>query len=239
MAKRVGMLTPSSNTTLEQISCEVLAQVNVDVHFSRFRVVAISDLPEHLAQFAFEPMVQAAELLADAQCDLIVWNGTSGGWLGLDVDQQLCEAITARTGIPALTTLQAQLAAFERYGVSEVGLAVPYEESIVTRISQTFESAGVAVPVRQYLGLRDNCSFAQVPSNGVRELIEAVLNRGMSAVSVFCTNFAGARLVEPIESASGSLIFDSVLVTLWAALQQLGIDQPVTGWGRLLAGNFQ
>jgi maleate isomerase len=101
------MLTPSSNTVLEPLVASMLAPLGVTAHFARFRVVEITLGDAGLAQFDAEPMLAAAELLADARVDAIVWNGTSGGWLGLDRDAELCVAIEARTGIRATTSVLA------------------------------------------------------------------------------------------------------------------------------------
>ena len=55
-----------------------------------------------------EPLTAA--MLADARLDAICWNGTSGAWLGLEVDRVLCEAVAARiAGIPATTATLARM----------------------------------------------------------------------------------------------------------------------------------
>ena len=87
------MLTPSSNTVLEPTCAAMLAgMADVSAHFARFRVtqIALSELA--LRQFDEQPMLQAAELLADAKVNAICWNGTSAGWLGLEADRALCRA---------------------------------------------------------------------------------------------------------------------------------------------------
>src|SRR5829696_9939129 len=135
---RLGMLTPSSNTVLEPLTAAMLADLpGASAHFSRFRVVAINLGPGSRGQFDPEPVVAAAELLADAKVDAICWNGTSGAWLGLDVDRALCAAITARTGIPATTATLALMDALGRLGARRYGLVTPYlgevQDAIVAR----------------------------------------------------------------------------------------------------------
>ena len=101
--RRIGMLTPSCNTVLEPLTYAMLAGFpGMSAHFARFRVQEINLELESLKQFADKPMLQAAELLADAKVDIIAWIGTSGGWLGFDRDAALCAAITRETGIPAI-----------------------------------------------------------------------------------------------------------------------------------------
>ena len=52
-----------------------------------------------------EPMLDAAQLLADARVDVVVWNGTSGAWQGLDRDRLLVDRIRRDLGTPATTAL--------------------------------------------------------------------------------------------------------------------------------------
>src|ERR1700757_393578 len=67
---RLGMLTPSSNTTLEPVTSAMLAGLpGVSAHFSRFRVTEIALTDEALAQFDDRPILVAAELLAHARVD--------------------------------------------------------------------------------------------------------------------------------------------------------------------------
>ena len=89
--KKIGMLTPSSNTTLEPICSNMVCglEKTVTMHYGRFSVTKISLEEDALSQFDTAPMMEASKLLADADVDVIAWNGTSGGWLGFDVDKRL------------------------------------------------------------------------------------------------------------------------------------------------------
>src|SRR5580704_11798664 len=112
---RLGMLTPSSNTALEPITNAMLAGIaDASAHFSRFRVTEIALSESALRQFDDSEILRAAELLADAQVDVIAWNGTSASWLGLERDERLCERIVAATGIAACTSVLAFREIFQR-----------------------------------------------------------------------------------------------------------------------------
>ena len=89
---RLGVLTPSSNTALEPLTCEIVRSLpGVSVHYSRFKVTEIGLGAGALGQFDEGPVMAAAQLLADAKVDVIGWSGTSAGWLGFDRDERLCE----------------------------------------------------------------------------------------------------------------------------------------------------
>ena len=133
MTKRtlLGMLTPSSNTTLEPMTSGIVSDLpDVTAHFGRFAVTEISLTDKALGQFDNQPIISASKLLADAQVHAISWNGTSSGWLGFDADRKLCEEITAETGIPTSTSVLALNEIFEQTDVKRFGLVTPYLDEI-------------------------------------------------------------------------------------------------------------
>jgi maleate isomerase len=85
---RLGMLTPSSNTVLEPVIGAMLADLpEVSAHFTRFRVTEILLGQGALGQFELEPMLAAADLLADARVASICWNGPRrAGWASRAID---------------------------------------------------------------------------------------------------------------------------------------------------------
>ncbi len=122
----IGMLTPSSNTVLEPITTMMLAGLpEVSAHFGRFRVTQIALNKKTLKQFDYTNILAAADLLNDAELDVIAWNGTSSSWLGFDSDERLCKEITGRTSKPAGTSVLALNEIFRATGVTRFGLVSP------------------------------------------------------------------------------------------------------------------
>jgi maleate isomerase len=234
--KRVGILTPSSNTILEPICSQLLEEANCSAHFARFKVRTLSLEPEDLNQFTFEKMLPAAKLLADANVDVIAWCGTAGSWLGVENEQELCNEILKETGITAVTATLAQLSAFRHYGSKKVGLVVPYEEDLTEKIMANFSLWGFPVSKERHLGERVNTILGKVPQEEIKSMIYDV-SSDADSVCVFCTNFSVADDVEQIEDKVRVPVFDSISVTLWACLQTVGLTKGLHGWGRLLREN--
>lgn len=232
---RIGLLTPSSNTVMEPRVCELLSgNPEITAHFARFRVTKISMGRDALDQFTFEPQLAAAELLAEAKCDVIAWGGTSGGWLGAQNDVELCKAITDRTGVPATTSTLATLDGFRALGAGTYGLATPYLAEVQEAIVSNFAALGFECLDERHLEDPGNYSFAQYKETEVAELIRQVAADGPGAVAVFCTNFDGPRVAPDIERATGIPVLDSISVTLWHALRLAGVDTAALAkWGRI------
>jgi maleate isomerase len=232
---RLGMLTPSSNTTLEPVTTAMLAGLpEVSVHFSRFRVTEIALTGDALAQFDDRPILAAAELLAHAKVDVIAWNGTSSGWLGFEADRLLCERIEAATGIKASTSMLALNEILAATGVKRLGLVTPYIDAVQQLIVANYAGLGIDCGVERHLGIQDNFSFCEVPEATLKEMIRAVAAEKPDAIGVICTNLRAAPLVAALEAEIGIPIYDTIATVVWKSLRLAGVDPArVTGWGRI------
>lgn len=239
MDKRVflGMLTPSSNTTLEPMTSDMLSGLpDVSAHFGRFGVTEISLGEKALGQFDNSPRIEASKLLADARVHAISWNGTSSGWLGFDADRQLCDEITNETGIPASTSVLALDEIFRTTGVKRFGLVTPYLDEIQEKIIETFASEGLECTSERHLRDKCNFSFSEVPDETIVNMVREVAKDKPDAITIFCTNLHGAHLVDDLEQEIGIPIYDTVSTSVWKAMKQAGIDpKRVEGWGRLFS----
>jgi maleate isomerase len=235
MRKRLGMITPSSNSVLEPVTGAMLAGVDgVTAHFSRFRVTEIALDVAALNQFDASVMLPAADLLADAKVDAIAWNGTSASWLGIGRDRSLCEAITARTSAPATTSTLACIDAVRALGARRVGLVSPYTDDVQRRIGDVWTEEGIAPHAERHLGLRDNFSFGEVAPATIAGMIRAVAAEGADAIVVLCTNLDSAALAAALERELDVAVLDSVAVTLWRTIGLTGGDiTTLARWGRI------
>ncbi|MFJ3056591.1 aspartate/glutamate racemase family protein [Herbaspirillum sp. NPDC087042] len=231
----LGMLTPSSNTTLEPVTTAMLADIpEASAHFGRFRVTEIALSNQALAQFDDSEILRAAELLAHAKVGSIGWNGTSSGWLGFEADERLCARITEATGIPACTSVLALNEIFERTGVKRFGLVTPYLDDVQAAIISNYAGAGYECVAERHLRKQDNFSFSEVGAEELRAMVREVARDKPQAITIFCTNLRGAPLVEELEREVGIPIYDTISTVVWKSLKQAGADPSrIRHWGSL------
>jgi maleate isomerase len=207
-------------------------QTEISLHVGRVGVTRIGLSPEELAPFEVEEMFAAARLLADAQVSVLAWGGTSASWLGVERDRELCRRIESELSVRATTSTLALLDAFEAFGVRRYGLAVPYTLEVTERIIQTYSGEGFECGRYAELGLSENVAFDQVPPERIRRLVgEAAPS--CDAVAVVCTNLRAGPLVDELESSLRTLVFDSVVATVWKCLQLASCSALLRGWGTL------
>lgn len=232
---RLGVLTPSSNTALEPLTCALLGQVpGATAHFSRFPVTEIALDDRALGQFDDTKLLAAAELLADAKVDVIGWSGTSSGWLGFETDRRLCERIRERTGIKATTAVLALNELLALRGVRRLALVTPYTPDVQARIVANYRALGIEVVAERHLGIRTNHAFAGVAPQTLWELAQEAVAAQPEAITTFCTNLHAAPLAARADEELGVPWLDTVSTTVWGMLRAAGGDPAqIKGWGTM------
>ena len=233
---RIGMLTPSSNTVLEPLTNALMAPLagQVSVHFGRFRVTHISLDATSNQQFSLDPILDAADLLADAYPDVIAWNGTSASWLGFASDDRLCAAITKRTGVRASSTIVALNRLLRLMDVRKLGLVTPYTQDVQHRIMRNYADIGIETVSEAHCDLTENFAFCRVTEDRIAQMCRKVAQAKPDAIAIVCTNMRGPMIVSELEAELGIPILDSVAVTLWGCLTTIGADMSsLSSSGRL------
>ena len=236
-ARRIGFITPSSNTVVEPVATAIARDCpGVSVHFARSRVVQISLGDEASEQFQRDNLLAAAALLADARADVVAWNGTAASWLGFEADERLCQAIAERHGIAATTSVLAINEVLRARRIDRIGLVTPYVAAVQERIVANYRDAGIECVAERHLEQTDNYGFAEVSPGQITSMVAevAAAPERPQAVVLMCTNLAGAPLVERLEGDHDCLVLDSAAVTVWKTLALAGVEVGgINGWGRL------
>jgi maleate isomerase len=236
--KKVGHITPSTNTTVEPLTTllALLAGGTVSQHFSRTSVRRLALDDEAQNQFDVEPMLAAARLLAEAPLDAIAWNGTSGGWLGFAHDASIVAAIEAETTIRATTTTLAMVEIYRRYGWTKIGIVCPYTDDVLTAMVREYELHGLSVVATSNLGLESNLDMGNASMPAIREQLIAVAAADPDCIAVICTNLSAIQLTAAFEDEFGIPIVDSVAATFVELARLCDLDVHIAGMGRLLSG---
>jgi maleate isomerase len=226
---RIGLLVPSSNTTIEP-DFYVMAPRGVTVHTARMRLSEVT--PEALMRMA-EDTERAGNLLADAGVDIIVYGCTTGSLVGgVQWEEDLVKRIEKGTGIPAVSTSSAVVDALRALGVRRIGVATPYSEELNNLEKRFLEDLGFQVTAMRGLDLLDNLDIGRVGRETLEELVGSVAEEA-DAVFISCTNLPAVGLIEEFEKEYGVPVVTSNQASMWAALRGR-VSPGVNGYGSLM-----
>jgi maleate isomerase len=230
----VGTITPSGNTVVERVTLGVLRELpSVSAHFSRTPVFgAVDPLP---AAYGTAGLLAAAQLLAHAGPDVLVWNGSKGAGIGFAHDRALVQAIESQTGVRATTSILGLDALLRARGVHRLGIVTPYTDAAQACTVQCLAREGYACVGEAHAGLSDNLSYAGVSLERIAAMVRAAAAARPQAIVCLCTNFPAAAVAAPLEAELGLPVYDSAALGIWHALVLLGVDARAAApaWGSL------
>lgn len=232
---RVGVVVPSTNTTVEPEFAAFLPP-DVVVFSTRVAVAEVATEEEKVASLLamHSQLDRAVAELASAGVSAIAYACTSGSFLGgRDSDQATCDRLTRAHGVPIVTTSSALVAALSTLPAKKVALATPYvrpvAEGAVTYLSQ----AGFTVTARNDLEILSNLDKGRLEPAASFTAATALDVSDADAVAISCTNWRTLESLVAIERETGVPAVSSNLATLWALLRLAGVDEPLSPSVRL------
>ena len=127
---RIGLLVPSSNTTMEPEFWSIVPE-GVSIHTGRIPLGRVS--VEELIRME-EYTIGEARKLASAGVDIIVYGCTTGSLIkGPGYDRLISERIREETGITSITTATAVVEALKALKAARIAVATPYISEVNRR----------------------------------------------------------------------------------------------------------
>ena len=228
---RIGLLVPSSNTTVEPEFYRALPQC-ATVHTARLPLTQIT--PDAILKLVEELEAQS-KLLASADVDVIVLGATAPSFLkGRGYDREVMSRIEKATGIRATTTSTALLRALQFLGVTRIALGSAYDDK-VNGIARSFlESNGLEVTEARGLGLVDNLEVGRLGVETAYELARDLARTDAQAIVLACTNWRTMDVIEQLERELDRPVLSTTQVSIWDALRLAGYRGEIAECGRLL-----
>ncbi|MFE7423358.1 aspartate/glutamate racemase family protein [Rhodococcus sp. NPDC057529] len=227
-SSRVGLLVPSSNTTMEIDLARALTPY-ATVHVARMHLADCDAAAENrMLDHHVEPAVRD---LASARPDVVVFGCTSAGALrGNDFDAKLCREIGLKTDAIPVSTLQAAQIAIAATGGTRVAVVTPYPDELTNRVAGSLINAGLSVPSTGSMGLLDNFAIAAVTTPEIVDFtVRSVGETEIDTVFLSCTNLAASQAASQIEDALGVPVVTSNRAVVASVLSALEIHPEVRG----------
>jgi maleate cis-trans isomerase len=230
---RIGYTSPPASTEVFPYEFYAVAPKGVTLVLT---TLAIADLtPEEVAE-SYEISVRAAGEMARTGIDLMVLGGVpinlSRGYENVD---DLIRDTQAKIGVPVTTSVTAQLDALRTTGARRIAIGHPFaadqDALFVDMIAHYgFELAGIKG------GGKGGRDLGRIPLEMSVELSRDLKRAHPNADTVWlpCPHWACGEAIDEIESELGVTVVTANQAITWHALRRCGIDDRITGAGRLL-----
>ena len=230
---KIGLIVPSTNTVNEP-EFNMMAPQGVSIHGARIMLLGKATEESYIKMG--EETSRAAAELATAEVDVIAWGCTSGSVV-VPADQLEAQIVEA-SGIPAVTTINAVLAALDAVGAKRVALGTPYVDFVNQAEVKFLEDAGYGVTSMYGLELgetqEERRGIGRVPPESLFRLVRYIDRPEADTIFLSCTNLATVEMIAELEEEVGKPVITSNLATFWRSLRVAGLRDKIEGFGRLL-----
>lgn len=220
---RIGLIIPSSNTTMESEFSEFTPN-GVSLHTTRLPLENVTE--QELTQMA-ENVEESANLVSHVQPDIIIFGCTTGSLIkGKGYDQELERRIENSTGITAVSTAEAVLRVLRKDKIQKMVIVTPYTETINEKEKRFFEENGFDVEKMTALGLEKNKEIGQqTPQKAYLESKKALSSVSeYDGLFISCTNFRTFGVLDSLSDDIGKPVISSNLASLEIALEECGLS---------------
>lgn len=237
--KRIGVLIPSTNTSVEADFQRLLSD-SVTVHSERLFIPDGTMTEAHL-DVMNRDLQEKAALLATAKIDVIAYACTSGSFYrGTDWDDEVKETIEQRTGVPCITTSTAVSKAFSALNVTSISVMTPYPEWTNEKLAVYYAAQGLDVK-----GVHGDVRAAAHGHRAINDQDPAEIiafarehfDRDAQALFCSCTAWRSLECVQALEAALNVPVITSNQATIWAALQVIDRLGDARAAGRLFTAH--
>lgn len=163
---------------------------------------------------------------------------TSGALvIGEDRVAEIIRSVRPRAAVTDPVT--AAIAALRATGVRRVGLLTPYVREINLRLRDALMARGLDIPVMGSFNEADDDIVARIaPQSILNAITEIGKSPSCDGVFVSCTSLRVARIVEQAEAIIGKPVTSSNHALAWHMLRLAGINDALSGFGRLFASQL-
>lgn len=241
---RIGLIVPSSNTTMETEIPALLARQKGDdtftFHSSRMRMKEVTQA--ELTAMDIESDRCAIEL-SDARCDVLAYAclvaimAQGSGYHCLSQDRLAAAAEANGGAAPVVSSAGALIDALNHLGARRTAIITPYMKPLTELIAGYIADSGIEVGDRISLEVADNLDVGRLdPADLVAHARRLDLTGVDAVVLSACVQMPSLSAVQAVEDKLGLPVVTAATATARSILLALGMTPRVPGAGRLLAG---
>ena len=242
--RRIGLIVPSSNVTMEtEIPAllrkrEEIFPDRFTFHSSRMRMKSV--IKEELERMD-DDSVRCAFELSDAAVDiqayacLVAIMSRGHGYHKIS-EKRLFEA-TKKNGMPtpSVNSAGALIEGMHSLGMKKVSIICPYMKPLTKLVVDYIENEGIEVQDFLALEIPNNLDVAAQDPNAPAELWKKLDTKGVDGIiASACVQMPSLPAVEKIEKMSGLPTLSASVATTWSIVGTLDLDTKAPSGGALL-----
>ncbi|MEC1718700.1 maleate cis-trans isomerase family protein [Schinkia azotoformans] len=244
---RIGLIVPSSNTTMETEIPSMLQSreknnESFTFHSSRMRMLHVTK--EELAKMDVDSDRCAVEL-SDARCDVIAYAclvaimSQGSGYHCLSEARLTGVAKENGADISVISSAGALIEGIHALGAKKVAIITPYMKPLTNMVIEYIEDNEIKVTDSISLEVSDNLEVGRLdPMNLLEVVKELDISNADAVVLSACVQMPSLPAIQKVEDMIGKPVLSAATSTVYQILNHLGLQPIVPNAGKLLSGSL-
>jgi maleate isomerase len=240
--RRIGLVVPSSNTTIETEVPRMLCSGDFDADFTFHSSRAVL---HNVDKESLDRMVadsdRCARELSDARVEVLAYAClvalmARGAGAHVAVEASLARA-AAENGheLPVTSSAGALVRTLERMGAERVAIITPYMPALTDLVAAYIEASGFKVVDSLSLSVSDNVEVGRLdPMRLSGHASRLDLSQADVLIASACVQMPSLPAIEPLERELGLPVISAATATTAELLDILGLPRRIPGAGALL-----
>ncbi len=235
---KIGIVMPSTNTSV-QPECDDLRPAGVTNHIAR---ITIQERPlssdeafmEHVKAMSTGVAAAIDQVMTCQPDHVIMGVALEAFWGGVAQAEALRQSLEDQAGVGVTMGSDALRAALDAFGAKRIAVLTPHQPKGDQVVGDYLREAGYDVV--RLMGLK--CASPRLIAHTTPEQVRAAYREldgdDIDAIVQVGTNLAGMTVAAEAERWLGKPVLSMNALTYWRALRRLGVDDKISGCGRLL-----
>jgi maleate isomerase len=246
---RVGLIVPSSNTTMEteipamlHSRMQIKPEETFTFHSARMRMKHVN--PDELKKMDVDSDRCAVEL-SDARCDVLAYACLVAimcqGPGYHHISEERLGKVTVSNGgaAPIVSSAGALIEGLETIGAKKVSIITPYMKPLTKTVIEYLNAAGIEVIDSISLEVADNLEVGRLDPENLIGHADRLNIKGADAVVLSaCVQMPSLPAIQAVQDRLGIPVLSAGVATVFKILKELNLSTEVPNAGHLLSGKF-
>jgi maleate isomerase len=246
---RIGLIVPSSNTTMEkEIPAMLQSRALMEpletftFHSSRMRMMHVTK--EALAKMDSDSDRCALEL-SDARCDalayacLVAIMSQGPGYHCLSEERLSKIAKDNGTTVPVISSAGSLIEGILALGAKKVVIITPYMKSLTNLVINYIESSGIEVTDSISLEVSDNLAVGKLDPLNLIDIVKGLNTSNADAVVLSaCVQMQSLPAIQKVQDKLNLPVLSAATSTVYQLLKKLNLKPVVPNAGYLLSRGY-
>ncbi|PPR46830.1 MAG: Arylmalonate decarboxylase [Alphaproteobacteria bacterium MarineAlpha5_Bin9] len=228
---RVGVITLSTDFTIEQDFRKICHDLPLDIFFNRIPFINPLNYENYLKMAEHIPEV-TSQILPGQKIDIIAYGCTSGT-IAIGEKNILTQVQQSKPEAKVTTPITAAISAFKEMKIKNIAVLTPYPKDVNLTVFNYLKKNNLNIDSFSSFNLNYDSEIAKVSHESIIDGIHNINLEKIEGLFVSCTALKIVDIIDEVEKKFNTTVISSNQAIIWHCLKLLDINTKVLGYGKL------